>query len=603
MGELIQTLFGLFGGLAIFIFGMNMMSESLQKVAGSKMKKVIGFLTMNPLMGVLAGVITTAVLQSSSATTVMVIGFVSAGLMTLKQGISVILGANIGTTMTAQLIAFKISDYVYLIVFIGFLIFFIAKSERIKNIGNSVFGFGLLFTGIETMSSVMKPLASSPVFTDLIAHVADIPVLGVLVGTLMTLVVQSSSATIAVLQNFASQAGPDGVSSIIGLAGAIPILLGDNIGTTITAILASVGQSRNAKRVALSHCMFNVSGALIFIWFVKPYAALIQMISPKGPEVEVISRQIANAHTCFNVTMTILWLPLIWLLVKIVMAILPEKSSERLNNRKPLYLDGNLILQPAAALEMTAREVIHCSDMVGELIPACADAFKKSDAPELKELEEETKAIASINDAIMNYLANLFSAGVLTEKQSAKAASLMGVMTEIDRINTQCRIMTQYAEEKNEKNYNYSETAMADIAREMKSVGDMYENAVDMIKTGNTQHMDTFMRAKDRITDLDIALRKAHMKRVKEGICDSELTAPYTRILNVIDRISNCCLNIAEAANNENVSFEDFLANDSDLDDDETSGGAAAGGRVDGENAGNKGDENTETGKMEGSYA
>lgn len=580
MGEIIQTLFGLFGGLAIFIFGMNMMSESLQKVAGSKMKKVIGFLTMNPLMGVLAGVITTAVLQSSSATTVMVIGFVSAGLMTLKQGISVILGANIGTTMTAQLIAFKISDYVYLIVFIGFLIFFIAKSERIKNIGNSIFGFGLLFTGIETMSSVMKPLAASPVFTDLIAHVADIPVLGVLVGTLMTLVVQSSSATIAVLQNFASQAGPDGVSSIIGLAGAIPILLGDNIGTTITAILASIGQSRNAKRVALSHCMFNVSGALIFIWFVKPYAALIQAISPKGPEVEVISRQIANAHTCFNVTMTLLWLPLIWLLVKIVMTFIPEKSSERLNTRKPLYLDGNLILQPAAALEMTAREVIHCSDMVGELIPACAEAFKKGDSHELKELEEETKAIAGINDAIMNYLANLFSAGVLTEKQSAKAASLLSVMTEIDRINTQCRIMTQYAEEKNEKNYNYSESAMSDIAREMKSVGDMYENAVDMIRTGNTQHMETFMLAKDRITDLDIALRKAHMKRVKEGLCDSELTAPYTRILNVIDRISNCCLNIAESAKNDNVSFEDFLANDSDIDsepDDEDEGGIVSG--------------------------
>lgn len=580
MGEIIQTLFGLFGGLAIFIFGMNMMSESLQKVAGSKMKKVIGFLTMNPLMGVLAGVITTAVLQSSSATTVMVIGFVSAGLMTLKQGISVILGANIGTTMTAQLIAFKISDYVYLIVFIGFLIFFIAKSERIKNIGNSIFGFGLLFTGIETMSSVMKPLAASPVFTDLIAHVADIPVLGVLVGTLMTLVVQSSSATIAVLQNFASQAGPDGVSSIIGLAGAIPILLGDNIGTTITAILASIGQSRNAKRVALSHCMFNVSGALIFIWFVKPYAALIQAISPKGAEVEVISRQIANAHTCFNVTMTLLWLPLIWLLVKIVMTFIPEKSSERLNTRKPLYLDGNLILQPAAALEMTAREVIHCSDMVGELIPACAEAFKKGDSQELKELEEETKAIAGINDAIMNYLANLFSAGVLTEKQSAKAASLLSVMTEIDRINTQCRIMTQYAEEKNEKNYNYSESAMSDIAREMKSVGDMYENAVDMIRTGNTQHMETFMLAKDRITDLDIALRKAHMKRVKEGLCDSELTAPYTRILNVIDRISNCCLNIAESAKNDNVSFEDFLANDSDIDsepDDEDEGGIVSG--------------------------
>lgn len=568
MGELITTLFGLFGGLAIFIFGMNMMSESLQKVAGSKMKKVIGFLTMNPFMGMLAGVITTAVLQSSSATTVMVIGFVSAGIMSLKQGVSVILGANIGTTMTAQLIAFQISDYVYLIVFIGFLIFFIAKSERIKNIGNSIFGFGLLFTGIETMSSVMKPLASSPVFTDLISHVANIPVLGVLVGTLMTLVVQSSSATIAVLQNFAAQAGPDGVTSVIGLAGAIPILLGDNIGTTITAILASIGQSRNAKRVALSHCLFNISGTMIFIWFIKPYAAFIQFISPKGPEVEVISRQIANAHTCFNLTMTIIWLPLIWLLVKIVMLILPEKASERLDTRKPLYLDGNLILQPAAALEMTAREVMHCSDMVGKLITTCAETFEKEDSPELNDLIEETSSIAGINDAIMNYLANLFSAGVLTEKQSSRAANLMSVMTEIDRINTQCRIMLGYIREKNDKKHNYSETALNDISEVMSRVADIYDSAVNMIRTGDTGAMENIVAAKENVTELDIALRKAHIKRVKEGKCDSGLTAPYNRILNVIDRISNSCINIAEAAKNDHVVFEEFIANDADMDDE-----------------------------------
>ena len=298
--------------------------------------------------GVLAGALTTAVLQSSSTTTVMAIGFVSAGLMNLPQAISIIFGANIGTTMTAQIIAFKISDYIYVIIFIGFLISFVTKSEKVKSIGQTIFAFGLLFLGIETMGDVMKPLASSPVFTDLIGRVAHIPVLGVAVGTVMTLVVQSSSATIAVLQNFASQPGPDGVTSILGLAGAIPILLGDNIGTTITALLASIGQSKDAKRTAVAHCIFNISGCFLFIWFVKPFAALIQNISPKGPEIEAISRQIANAHTVFNITMTLIWVCLIKLMVKIVMTLIPDGKKGVEDPGSPIYLDENIISQPAA---------------------------------------------------------------------------------------------------------------------------------------------------------------------------------------------------------------------------------------------------------------
>ena len=255
MNESVKVVFGLLGGLALFLYGMTMMSESLQKAAGERMKAVLAMLTRNPILGVISGALVTAVLQSSSATTVMVIGFISAGLMTLPQGISVIFGANIGTTMTAQIIAFKLSDYIYIIIFAGFLLSFFAKQQKIKYIGDTILSFGLLFLGIDIMGSVMKPLASSPFFTDLIARVSRYPVLGVAVGTMMTLVVQSSSATIAVLQNFASQAAPDGVSSILGLTGAIPILLGDNIGTTITAILASLRQSRDAKRAAAAHCI------------------------------------------------------------------------------------------------------------------------------------------------------------------------------------------------------------------------------------------------------------------------------------------------------------------------------------------------------------
>jgi phosphate:Na+ symporter len=366
-----KIIFGLVGGLAIFIYGMNMMSECLQKAAGEKMKKILALLTKNPILGVLAGALTTAVLQSSSATTVMTIGFVSAGLMSLPQAISIILGANIGTTMTAQIIAFKITDYIYLFIFAGFLISFVSKKEKVKNIGQTIFAFGLLFLGIETMGDVMKPLASSAFFVNMIGKVSHIPILGVCVGAVMTLVVQSSSATIAVLQNFAAQAGPDGVTSIIGLAGAIPILLGDNIGTTITAVLASIGQPKDARRTAFAHCVFNISGAILFLFLVKPYAALIQFISPKGNEIDVISRQIANAHTGFNLVMTLIWIPLIPLMVKIVMKLVPDgkgKETEVEVDENPKYLDNKLIAQPAAALQLVAKEVMYCAKLVDEMI-------------------------------------------------------------------------------------------------------------------------------------------------------------------------------------------------------------------------------------------
>lgn len=405
MNETVKIVFGLFGGLAIFIFGMNMMSECLQKAAGEKMKKILSLLTKNPLLGVLAGALTTAVLQSSSATTVMAIGFVSAGLMTLPQAISIILGANIGTTMTAQIIAFKITNYIYLFIAAGFLISFISKKEKIKNIGQTIFAFGLLFEGIETMGGVMKPLATSPIFTDLIGKVANIPVLGVVLGTVMTLIVQSSSATIAVLQNFASQPGADGVTSMIGLAGAIPILLGDNIGTTITAILASVGQSKDAKRTAIAHSVFNISGALLFIWFVKPYTTLIQYISPKGNEVDVISRQIANAHTGFNITMTIIWLPLIAVLVKIVMKIIPDKKEEYvLVPGATRYLDGKIINQPAAALHLVTKEVIRCGRMVEDMLTKVYELSEKNETLLLEQIKNDGKAVKDLYTSINEYL-------------------------------------------------------------------------------------------------------------------------------------------------------------------------------------------------------
>ena len=560
MKETMEILFGLFGGLAVFIFGMNMMSECLQKAAGEKMKAVLSLLTKNPVLGVLAGALTTAVLQSSSATTVMAIGFVSAGLMTLPQAISIILGANIGTTMTAQIIAFKISDYIYLIVFIGFLIHFVSKSEKIKNIGQTIFAFGLLFLGIETMGGVMKPLAGSPVFTDMIAKVADIPILGVCVGTLMTLVVQSSSATIAVLQNFASQAGPDGVHSIIGLAGAIPILLGDNIGTTITALLASVGQSKDAKRTAAAHSIFNISGAALFIWLIRPYADLIARISPKGNEVDVISRQIANAHTGFNLTMTIIWIPLIPIMVKIVMKLVPEgKITMQKLPGVPKYLDDKLIGQPVAALHLVAKEVVRCSDIVQEMLFAFKEGSSKDDATLLHDITEKVEIENNLNERITEYLSTMYSEGVLTEEQANQSTGIMYVLCDIDRIADLCKELSESMLNQKGKKQKYSKEALKELRKAVGLILDMYEEAMRAIISGEEIAQEAIREKREEIMQLDEKLKKAHAQRVVNKKCDANKTVAYNNVLHNISRMGNSCINLVESAQSQ-VDFRVFLA-------------------------------------------
>ena len=558
-----QIVFGLLGGLAVFIYGMNLMSESLQKAAGEKMKSILALLTKNRIMGVIAGALVTAVLQSSSATTVMAIGFVSAGLMSLPQAISIIFGANIGTTMTAQIIAFKITDYIYAFIFIGFILIFVCKSERIKSIGQTIFAFGLLFLGIETMGDVMKPLASSPVFTDLIGKVSGIPVLGLLLGTAMTLVVQSSSATIAVLQNFAAQPGADGVTSILGLVGAIPILLGDNIGTTITALLASLGQSRDAKRTAIAHTIFNLSGSLVFIWFVKPYAALIQAISPRGPEVEVISRQIANAHTLFNLTMTVVWVCLLGLMVKIVMWLIPDAKDAKVNPLQPAFLDKKVIGQPTVALKLVAKEVLHCSGMVKNMLKDLAGLSKSEDPALVGKIKEQGQTLHSLMEAINDYLAELFSAGVLTELQATQTAKLMHVCGDVERMGELAADLTDVIAGKMELKYSFSEEAMEDLRKSLKQISKMYGDAMRALEQGEPEEPEKLIHRREKVMDLDINMRKAHMDRVNKGKCKAKLSAPFTRLLHCVDRMGNSCVNLADMAM-EHMNFGYFL----DMEDD-----------------------------------
>lgn len=559
-----KIIFGLVGGLAIFIYGMNMMSECLQKAAGEKMKKILALLTKNPILGVLAGALTTAVLQSSSATTVMTIGFVSAGLMSLPQAISIILGANIGTTMTAQIIAFKITDYIYLFIFAGFLISFVSKKEKVKNIGQTIFAFGLLFLGIETMGDVMKPLASSAFFVNMIGKVSHIPILGVCVGAVMTLVVQSSSATIAVLQNFAAQAEPDGVTSIIGLAGAIPILLGDNIGTTITAVLASIGQPKDARRTAFAHCVFNISGAILFLFLVKPYAALIQFISPKGNEIDVISRQIANAHTGFNLVMTLIWIPLIPLMVKIVMKLVPDgkgKETEVEVDENPKYLDNKLIAQPAAALQLVAKEVMYCAKLVDEMIGKLQYRNGKIDKENAELVEEKAKILQKLYASVNDYFASLYSGGVLTEEQASQSAGMQYILCDIDRIGQLTREIMETVAKQNKGKHKYSKDALKELKKAMEQIQMIFGSCIQAISGDVNMDIKELMRQKEDIMQLGEKMRKNHIARVGKGKCDSKLTIPFNDVLHNIDRIGNSCVNLVEVAK-ENVTMQAFFAED-----------------------------------------
>jgi len=542
------TLFGLFGGLALFLYGMDMMSDGLQKAAGERMRYILGLLTRNPIMGVLAGALVTAVLQSSSATTVMVIGFVSAGLMTLPQAISIILGANIGTTITAQIIAFKISDYIYPIIFIGFLIAFIAKNknEIAMNIGNTILGFGILFVGIETMGSTMKPLANSPIFLDMIGKVADIPVLGLLLGTVMTVVVQSSSAVIAVLQNFAAQAGPDGVSSIIGLQGAIPILFGSNIGTTITAILACIGQTREAKRTAAAHSVFNITGSILFMFVLGPFAKLVAMISPTGNEVEVISRQIANAHTAFNVVNTIIWIPLIALMVKIVMLLIPERVDEKEEKIGAKFLDVNVMNQPVFALNLVSKEIANYTEHIKVFFDDIKVALLEGGYDNMKRADKSAKYVFTIHADIHNYLMGLFASGNMNEEQSAHTMELTYIVEDLERISKCMKDLFDSAREKDEKEFVFSKKAMEEIRESFEVITVMYDSAIHLICTGDKSAMADMEKNMKRIAKLEKNVRKNHKKRIKEGKCKPEFTNIFANIFHSMERIGQHCHDITE---------------------------------------------------------
>ena len=545
MSSTTEIIFGLFGGLAIFIFGMNEMSSGLKKIAGDRLRKILKVLTGNPIMGVLVGALVTALMQSSSATTVMVIGFVAARLMTIPQAIAVILGANIGTTVTAQLVAFKIGSYAYPITAIGFIMMFFIKKTSIKNLGQTIFAFGLLFVGLNLMGDVLKPLAQSQGFADLMVRIHDVPILGLLVSTGMTLFVQSSSATIAVLQKLAIAPGPDG-GTLIPLVFALPFLFGSNIGTTITAIFASIGAGVSARRAAFAHAIFNIIGAVIFMFLLTPYSKLILWLTPATADV---ARQIANAHTLFNVMNTIIWLPFIKYLGKFVTLVIPGQDT--VIETRPLYLDPKMLTSPSIAMNLVTQELVRMADLSSQMMDNAEKAFITGDRIAIKKVREIEDVMDMLQHEIVHYLSKLLASSALTENQSLRLTGLLHVVSDLERIGDYCDNIAESAEVKLEKKLPFTEEGMQELTDAFILVTDMVALSSQTLQEYSQEKAEKILSDEYKVDEMERTLRDAHVERLNLGQCHPHSGLIFVELIHNLERIGDHCTNVAEAVLND----------------------------------------------------
>lgn len=530
--SVMEIIFTFIGGLGIFLYGIKQMGDGLQAAAGDRLRNILNTFTSNPIMGVLAGMIVTILIQSSSGTTVITIGLVSAGFMTMRQAIGVVMGANIGTTVTAFIIGIDIGAYALPILAIGaFLIFFIQK-RKVKNIGMILFGFGALFYGLELMSGAVKPLADLEGFKQLMLDMSSNPIDGLIAGTILTVVIQSSSATIGILQGFFA-------NDLISLHGALPVLLGDNIGTTITAVLASLAGSLAAKRVAAVHVMFNVIGASIFLIILPLYQMAIEwMQSLLNLKPEMV---IAFAHGTFNVTNTLIQLPFIFVLAWVVTKIVP---GEDLNEKyKPRNLDRNLINRaPSIALQEAQEEIQNIGHMTFSMLKNVNEYDDKKE----RDIMHKHAAIDNMNDNVRQYLTKISE-----KKLSKKDAERMTVLQDVNRTILKVAGLSEaYLLDKKKEQTNQvqiSEKAEASINRLYDHVTTSFDKTIDMFDVYDRVKRDEIVKISNESYRLEHDLRKKHIKRLSSGECTPEGGLLYLDMIGILERIGYHSRNISES--------------------------------------------------------
>ena len=538
----VSIVLGLLGGLALFLYGMQMMSSGLEAAAGNRMKRILEKLTANRFLGVLVGAGITAVIQSSSAMTVMVVGFVNSGMMTLRQAVWIIMGANIGTTITGQLIALDIGQLAPLFAFVGVAMVVFFKKPQIHHYGNILAGLGVLFIGMEMMSSSMEPLREWPAFVEMVSTFSN-PLVGIAAGTLFTAIIQSSSASVGILQAMAA-------GGIVGLDSAVYVLFGQNSGTCITAVLASFGTSRNAKRTTIIHLMFNLFGTVLFtiVCMTTPLTDLVASFTPGSPD-----SQIANMHTLFNIVTTLILLPFGTLLVKVAMRILPDRNEGEKEGMHLAYLvPGPALTRQEHPIGFSAmyvnqlrQEISRMLGMARQNVDLAFEAVLAVDPRRLEQAEETEEYIDFLNKEICRYISDVI-VNETNEKDSAAVSAYYLISGNIERIGDHAMNICEYTQLLKRKNIHFSEDARAEL-RKMQNV---CLEAIDILETEPGVDVDRWLERaasfEQKIDDMTGEFRDSQLDRMRRGACSDEGGIIFSELLTDFERIGDHVLNIAE---------------------------------------------------------
>jgi phosphate:Na+ symporter len=544
--------FGIFvlaGGLGLFLYGMILMNEGLQLAAGDRLRKMLEKFTKTRFRGLAAGTAVTALIQSSSATTVMLVGFVNAGLMTFMQSVGVILGADIGTTITAQIVAFNMILYLsFPCIAIGLLMFMVGSRRVIKYSGEIVLGFGLLFLGMEVMKGAMAPLKNSGTFESWITTLGSNWFLGLLLGIVITSIVQSSSATTSMVVAM----GATGLLSIGGadpLRIAIPIILGCNIGTCITAWVASIGTSLPAKRVAWAHYFFKITGVLMVLPFLAWYPDLVRWVSEAlGAGSDNIGRQIAWAHTIFNVAITLLWLPFLTPFARFIKAI--KRGAEPVIERDPLFLDPRIFHSPSIALQMARREITRMARITMDMLHASLGYLKKLERGGKKHLLEMESIVDGLANSITEYLSKL-SQEALTNEQSEQLVGFMHAVNDIERIGDHAENIMYLAVNKTESGDGFTEGANIELHEISSTVFEMYGGIINAFEAQDAKSATHFQNLEHMVDEMASRFRSNHLKRLNKGECNGTVGVIFLDTLSNLERVGDLANNVGHVTTGE----------------------------------------------------
>ncbi|VYT61747.1 transcriptional regulator PhoU [Eubacterium limosum] len=535
----VTDVLGLLGGLALFLYGMQMMSSGLEAAAGNRMKQILERLTANRFLGVAVGAAITAVIQSSSATTVMVVGFVNSGMMTLIQAVWIIMGANIGTTITGQLIALDVGALAPLFAFCGVALVVFTKKVKLHHWGLIVAGLGILFIGMDMMSTAMMPLRDSPAFVNLMTRFSN-PALGILAGAVFTAAIQSSSASVGILQALA-------VSGVIGLPSAVYVLFGQNIGTCITAVLASIGTSRNAKRTTVIHLLFNIIGTVVFtvICMLTPLTAFVESLSPANP-----AAQIANMHTLFNIATTLMLLPFGTLLAKVAVRILPERPSEKSGEHQLLYIkpvEASLEYQmgtSAIIVNGVWRELRRMAKMVTENLEQAFQGVLEKSSRYTEDVAKSEEYVNYLNTEISRYISHVITYE-LNEEDGVLVSAFFKICGSLERVGDHAVNISEQARLLEEKHIGFTEEAQEEM-RSLQQVSIGVLDSLSRLEAITEKRLTEIADYEQRMDDLTLDYQRNQIARMRKGLCSDEACVIYSEILMDIESIGDHILSIGE---------------------------------------------------------